>query len=106
LTQAYFFRVVPQPETPLYELAAKENRAVLEEITKIDMEDGHYRSDDSWYERAYGYPLAKVIRRANLRFYLRPKTVYRILTRWPLRSMLRSLPSFFGVLFGIRGGGK
>src|SRR5690606_7418743 len=31
LTQAYFFRVVPQPETPLYDLAAKENLPALEE---------------------------------------------------------------------------
>ena len=104
LTQAYFFRVVPQPGTPLYDLAAKENLHVLEEITKIDMEDGHYRSDDSWYERAYGYPLTRAIRKASIRFYFRPKTVFRILRHWPLLSIFRTLPSFFGVLFGWRGG--
>ena len=106
LTQAYFFRVVPQPGTPLYDLAAKENLAELERITQEDMNDGHYRSGESWYERAYGFPLNKVISRANLRFYFRPKTVYRILRYWPLWSIFKTLPSFFAVIFHSRIGKK
>lgn len=72
LTQAYFFNVVPQPGTPLYDLAKEEDAAALEKQTLQE-----YNARDSWYTQAKGVDMRRVIQRAYLRFFvLSPK-------RWP-----------------------
>jgi radical SAM superfamily enzyme YgiQ (UPF0313 family) len=86
LTTAYFFCVVPQPKTPLWETAAREApEAVL--LASRDEEEGeNYRSASTWYERAYGFPLNRYIERTYRRFYLRPRRLLRVLRRVPPRS--------------------
>ncbi|MCC7515966.1 MAG: B12-binding domain-containing radical SAM protein [Pseudomonadales bacterium] len=96
LTLAYFFSVVPQPGTPMYDLAMKENPEVTQTMSQID--SGVYRNMSSWYENAYGYPLARFLRIANLRFYLSPKRGYWILTRLGLRNFWMSFISFIRML--------
>jgi anaerobic magnesium-protoporphyrin IX monomethyl ester cyclase len=72
LAQAYFFNVVPQPGTPLYDLAMRENPAALEAQTLQE-----YNANKTWYAAAHGVDMRKVIKRAYFRFYfLTPR-------RWP-----------------------
>lgn len=85
LTVAFFFSVVPQPGTPLYDLAMRENPAVTGELSK--MNTGTYWNATAWYERAYHYPLARTIRQANLRFYASPRRIFKILRYLSLRSV-------------------
>jgi len=65
LSHAVFNLVVPQPGTPLYDEAARENRAALERIILHD-----YYAATSWYAEAYGVEIHKVRARAYMRFYL------------------------------------
>lgn len=96
LTLAYFFAVVPQPGTPMYELALSENKEVTVKLSQID--SGVYRNWSSWYESAYGYPLAKLMRNANLKFYFSPRRGYRILRHLGMRSFWMSFKSFVRML--------
>ncbi|HSC76260.1 MAG TPA: radical SAM protein [Pseudomonadales bacterium] len=97
LTLAYFFSVIPQFGTPMYELAMSENKDVTIQLNQTD--SGVYRNWSSWYETAYGYPLAKLMRKANLKFYFSPRRGYWILTRLGFRSFWMSLKSFITMLF-------
>ena len=47
LAQAYFFNVVPQPGTPLYDLAMHENAAALQSQTLQE-----YNANTTWYAAA------------------------------------------------------
>jgi radical SAM superfamily enzyme YgiQ (UPF0313 family) len=98
LTIAHFFAVVPQPETPLYPLAERENAVALKAAVADEQEGNAYRSLHSWYERAYGYPLAKKMREANVRFYLAPSRMARILKRVPPVSLAKSAFQFGRVI--------
>ena len=92
LALAWFFSVIPQPETPMYALAAKENQQALTAVIRDDEEGKlayHHALAASWYERAYGFPLHDYLGRATLRFYLSPSRILRILRRIPFRSVLR-----------------
>ncbi|MCC7517254.1 MAG: B12-binding domain-containing radical SAM protein [Pseudomonadales bacterium] len=97
MTLAYFFTVIPQPNTPLFGLALKENEAITLDSAKVD--SGSYRGYTSWYERVYGYPLGKVIRRANMRFYFTPRRVVQALKHWSLRSLWVTFRVFLQVVF-------
>lgn len=103
LTLAYFFTVVPQPGTPLYDLAREEAPDALA-LSERDEREGHgYRSDLAWYTRAYGHDLARDIRYAYGRFFISPRRIWRIVRRVPwsylkvgvrsyLRFVVRRLP--------------
>ncbi len=96
LTLAFFFSVVPQFGTPLYDLALKENHDVTQRLSQI--ESGTYRNSQSWYSQAYGYPLAHTLRMANIRFYFSPRRVLKILRHWNIKALLRSLKVFLRIL--------
>ena len=100
LTLANFFTVVPQPKTPLYPLAEKENKEALEYITELnEMGGGSYRSVGSWYEKAHGFPLDRVLRMTIFRFYLSPPRLWRILRRVPKRMLWRAFLIWFKMVF-------
>ena len=89
-----FFMVIPQPETPMYALAAKENQQALTAAVRDDEEGKLAYSTRTqmaapWYERAYGFPLRAYAARASRRFYLSPSRILRILRRVPFRSALQ-----------------
>ncbi|MBW2447813.1 MAG: radical SAM protein, partial [Deltaproteobacteria bacterium] len=86
LTTAYFFCVVPQPATPMYELAKGEAPEALEAAWRDEEEGANYRSSLTWYERAYGFPLSKFIDQTYRRFYLRPSRMARVVRRVPPKS--------------------
>lgn len=97
MTLAYFFTVIPQPNTPLFELALKENQAITLDAARVD--SGSYRAYASWYERVYGYPLGKAIRWANIRFYFTPRRVLHVLRHWNLKSLWVTFRVFLQVVF-------
>ncbi len=100
LTLANFFTVTPQPKTPLYPLAEKENKAALEYITRLNESGGgSHRSDGCWYQQAHGYPLDKVIRKTIFKFYLSPKRLWRVWCRVPKRMLLNYLKIWFALVF-------
>ncbi|MEZ5495045.1 MAG: radical SAM protein [Pseudomonadales bacterium] len=96
LTLAFFFSVVPQFGTPLYELALKENPDVTTRLNQVD--SGAYRNSQSWYQQAYNYPLAHTARIANIRFYFSPHRVIKILRHWNIKALIRSLKVFLRIL--------
>jgi anaerobic magnesium-protoporphyrin IX monomethyl ester cyclase len=104
MSMASFFTVVPQPGTPLYDLAAKENRVALDQVCSNELEGGGaYRSNDSWYQLAYGYSLSKLTRSANWRFYFgHPRRIAKLLKRSSWLTILRSFRSIFNVLLPFR----
>jgi anaerobic magnesium-protoporphyrin IX monomethyl ester cyclase len=97
MTLAYFFTVIPQPNTPLFDLALKADEAITLDTAKVD--SGSYRAYTSWYERVYGYPLGKAILWANLKFYFRPSRVLQVLRHWSLRSLFVTFRVFLQVVF-------
>jgi radical SAM superfamily enzyme YgiQ (UPF0313 family) len=87
LTQAYFFNVVPQPGTPLYDLAIQENAAALQSQTLQE-----YNANMTWYTAAHGVDMRKVIKRAYFRFFvLSPRRWLRLVRMMPWRSFLMEL---------------
>jgi radical SAM superfamily enzyme YgiQ (UPF0313 family) len=96
LTLAFFFSVVPQYGTPLYDLAIKENEEVTTRLSQI--ESGTYRNSQSWYSQAYNYPLSRTLRIANMRFYFSPRRILKILRHWNFKALLRSLRVFLRIL--------
>jgi len=98
LTIANFFIVVPQPETPLYELARAANPDILAEYALDEEEGVSYRSGNPWYQRVYGFSLSRYVRWAHFRFYCSPNRLWRILTRVPLQSQFRGARHLFRLL--------
>lgn len=96
MTLAYFFTVIPQPNTPLFDLALQEHREITLDAAKVD--SGSYRDYTSWYERVYGYPLGRVIRRANMQFYFSPRRIVRIVRHWRPKSLLITLKVFLQMM--------
>jgi len=103
ITLANFFRVVPQSNTPLYELAYKESPEALKEIVRIELGGGSYHENTTWYELAYHRPLGKLCRQAHWRFYFgNPLRSLKILWRWPKGALLKNIGNILGVLLPIR----
>lgn len=104
MSMASFFTVVPQPGTPLYDLAAKENPVALEQVCRHELQGGGaYRSNASWYELAYGYRLGRLSRSANWRFYFgHPRRILKLLKRSSWLTVLRSARSILNVLLPFR----
>lgn len=95
LTLAHIFCVTPQPKTPLHDLAMRENKRQTEDWES----NASYYGGISWYERVYGFPLKKLIRRTQLRFYLAPSRLWRIFTRVPRKSWLIGFRNFLSIVF-------
>ncbi len=100
LSLASFFQVIPQPETPLYELAKSENAEALRETDAAEEGGGDYKSSFSWYERAYGTPLRRIVWSATLRFHMSPRRMWRVMHRVPPRSWARGLRQFVALTSG------
>lgn len=73
LAFAHFFTVVPQPGTPLYDIALKQSPQATRQLGDTD----YY--GPTWYRLATGYPLRSVAFLAYLLFHLHPRRSYRIL---------------------------
>ncbi|MBX7166790.1 MAG: B12-binding domain-containing radical SAM protein [Pirellulales bacterium] len=99
LSQAIFFKVCPQPGTPIFELA--------KQIAPDALEDQHtqeYGSSHSWYAAAYGVNLAKIQRAAFLRFYFAtPRRVWRLFWGLSIRQRIRQFSVFLRLLHTGRG---
>jgi radical SAM superfamily enzyme YgiQ (UPF0313 family) len=90
LAQAYFFNVVPQPGTPLYDLALKENASALESQSLYE-----YNSKVPWYTAAYGVNLDKVKKRAYFRFFvLSPARWARLVRGMPVKNFVMEFRDF------------
>jgi radical SAM superfamily enzyme YgiQ (UPF0313 family) len=98
LTTAYFFCVVPQPKTPMWELARREAPEAMDAASRDEEEGANYRSAMTWYERAYGFPLGRFIDRAYRRFYLTPRRVSRVIRRVPAKSWWLGSQRLFNTL--------
>jgi radical SAM superfamily enzyme YgiQ (UPF0313 family) len=85
LAHAVFACVTPQPATPLYEVAYRENAQALNKIVL-----GDYYSTTSWYSEAYGIDLRKVYTRGYFRFYVtKPKRIWRLLRYMSAKDFVR-----------------
>jgi radical SAM superfamily enzyme YgiQ (UPF0313 family) len=101
LSTAQFFTVTPQPETPLYELARNEGVEALAAIAQDEKEGASYRNTFTWYQRAYGFPLAQLRRQAYREFYFTPRRLWRLWNRVPgWRSVRHGLGALFGNMLG------
>jgi radical SAM superfamily enzyme YgiQ (UPF0313 family) len=90
LAQAYFFDVVPQPGTPLYDLAYQENRDALEKQTLQE-----YNSKDGYYSLAYGVNMQAVKKRAYIRFFvLSPRRWVRLVQMMPWKNFASEFRDF------------
>jgi radical SAM superfamily enzyme YgiQ (UPF0313 family) len=95
LAQANFFNVVPQPGTPLYDLALKESPAALRAQTLQE-----YQAKDAWYTVAYGADMKKILDRAYKRFYFRnPRRWLRLLRVMPWKNFAIEVFYFFELVF-------
>ncbi|MFO0945183.1 MAG: radical SAM protein [Planctomycetota bacterium] len=85
LALACFFTVVPQPGTPLFELAKEEGGAAGRPNASHEFSV----AKNSWYEQVYGVNLKKLQDRAYIRFYLMsPFRWYMILRTYPIGQLL------------------
>lgn len=73
LAFAHFFTVVPQPGTPLYDIALRESPEATRRLGRTD----YYGL--VWYKLATGYPLRSVAFLAYLLFHLHPRRFYRLI---------------------------
>jgi radical SAM superfamily enzyme YgiQ (UPF0313 family) len=93
LTQAYFFDVVPQPGTPLYDLAFQENPEALESQSLQE-----YNSRKSYYSLAHGINMHAVRQWGYVRFFvLSPKRWLKLLRAMPWKNFLMEFRSFIGL---------
>ena len=95
LVQVAFFNVVPQPGTPLWDLALQENAAALESQALQE-----YHSTGSWYTDAYGVNMQAVMKRALIRFLvLSPRRWIRLIRKMPWKNFVLDFFSFLGLIF-------
>jgi anaerobic magnesium-protoporphyrin IX monomethyl ester cyclase len=93
LTAATFFSVVPQPETPMYDLA---KRVDADALARVNQDD--YYMGRSWYELATGFSIRRLSSFAFLAFYLlSPARLLRIATSIPLWNLKHILRQFLGI---------
>lgn len=96
LTLAFFFTVVPQYGTPIYDLAYKENATATENINNVKKLT--YRDGKPWYEQAYGHPIRKYVNRANLRFFLTPKRIVKIYRHFSHKWLFKNLINYIELI--------
>ena len=90
LAQAYFFNVVPQPGTPLYDLALAENADALRAQTLLE-----YGTKTAWYTAAYGVNMEAIIKRAYLTsFRTQPATLGAADSVMPWKNFVMEFSSF------------
>jgi radical SAM superfamily enzyme YgiQ (UPF0313 family) len=95
LSQAYFFNVVPQPGTPLYDLAMNENASALQAQALQE-----YGTTTSWYTAAYGVNMQTVIQWAYFRlFVLSPRRWLRLIRLMPWKNFVMEFRSFMSLFF-------
>jgi anaerobic magnesium-protoporphyrin IX monomethyl ester cyclase len=82
LALASFFTFVPQPKTPLYDLARAECAEAVDGLDRGDY------FGPGWYELAHGYPLSRVITRAYLAFFLTPSRFFKLARNLGWRRVL------------------
>lgn len=96
LAQAYFFNVVPQPGTPLYDLALQENAAALEAQTLME-----YNTKRAWYTLAYGHNMEAIRKRAYIRlFILSPRRWLRLIRLMPWKNVVMEFRDFIRLFSG------
>jgi len=79
LTFATFFTVIPQPATPMYELAKAQDADALSRVNQ----DEYYKGQ-SWYELSTGFPIRRLVSAALFVFYVcAPLRLFRIVTTIP-----------------------
>lgn len=94
LAQAYFFSVIPQPGTPLYDLAKEIDADALEDQVLQE-----YHGSTTWYGQAYAVDMEKILRWANLRFYFgSPRRIWRLLRGIKLHDLFRDFYYFLLLL--------
>lgn len=95
LAQAYFFNVVPQPGTPLYDLAMAESPAALEKQTLQE-----YNARVTWYAEAYQVNMRRIMQWAYIRFFLlTPRRWLRLARMMPWRNFVVELYHFVRLFF-------
>lgn len=98
LAQAYFFNVVPQPGTPLYDLALAENAEALRAQSLQE-----YGTKNAWYTDAYGVKMENIIKLAYVRlFVLSPRRWVRLIRVMPWKNFLMEAVSFVLLFFRRR----
>lgn len=94
LAQAYFFDVVPQPGTPLYDLAYKESPAALESQTLQE-----YNAKNGFYTVAYGVNMQAVKKWAYIRFFvLSPRRWVKLIRMMPWKNFVAEFRDFLAIL--------
>lgn len=97
LAQAYFFSVIPQPGTPLYDLAKQIDAKALQNQILQD-----YHGATTWYGEAYGVDMDRFLRWANLKFYFTSPTRFvRLLRGIGLRDLVRDFYYFLRMIFRV-----
>jgi radical SAM superfamily enzyme YgiQ (UPF0313 family) len=97
LAQAYFFSVIPQPGTPLYDLAKQIDAQALQ--SQILQE---YHGATTWYGQAYGVDMDRFLRRANLQFYLTsPRRFLRLIRGIGFRDLVRDFYYFIRMVLRL-----
>ena len=85
LTHAVFNLVTPQPGTPIYDDAYRENAEALHKVVLHD-----YFAATCWYAEAYGQDMHKIRGRAYFRFYLSsPRRIGRLLRYMSAKDLFR-----------------
>jgi anaerobic magnesium-protoporphyrin IX monomethyl ester cyclase len=92
LTLASIFVVVPQPRTPLFELAKQEGAEALARVN-----ESHYFGGKSWYALNYRFPLKTAVVLAMIIFHLYPRRLFAIVRLMGLRAT-----SYYLRLSGLR----
>jgi len=94
LAQAYFFDVVPQPGTPLYDLAYRESPAALESQTLQE-----YNARNGFYTLAYGVNMQAVKKWAYIRFFvLSPRRWVKLIRMMPWKNFVSEFRDFLAIL--------
>lgn len=89
-TQAWMTAVLPQPGTPIHDLAMKVSPEACATCSDPERDASPYLGVQSWYSVAYGYDLHNRIRNAYLRFYLNPRRMWRLWRLYPKFHLVRA----------------
>ncbi len=104
LTRAMFFQVIPQPETPLHDLAKEIDEEALSVTFVNEEESGDIFGQHSWYQLATGFPLDEYIYKSTSKFYYSPRRILRHFMRvpHPFRHFFTAVYRFLTVYHRLR----